>query len=78
MNLTPILQEKLNAKLVDLTCQINQTEIDKKAQMSAYGELIKSLEKRTRVISKALKKNDESILVDYYGEFYSSELGLEK
>jgi Tfp pilus assembly protein PilF len=70
------LREKLADKLVDITCQIDQKEIDKKTFMAAYSELIKSLERQTKVISKALKKNDDTILIDNYGEFYQTELGL--
>ena len=70
------LLEKLQAKLVDVTCLIQKTEDDKKVQMSSISELLKLLKKRQKAISQAIKKNDEDELLNVFGEFYKNELGL--
>ena len=70
------LKEKLKKKLVDITCTIQQSKDDKKTQMGAITELIKTLEKRQRAISRAVKNNDEDELISTFGEFYLDELGL--
>ena len=70
------LLEKLQIKLVDVTCLISKTEDDKKVQMSSISELLKLLKKRQKAISQAIKKNDEDELLNAFGEFYKNELGL--
>ena len=74
--LTEELLEKLQAKLVDVTCLIQKTEDDKKVQMSSISELLKLLKKRQKAISQAIKHNSEDELIGVLGEFYKNELGL--
>lgn len=74
--LNEVLREKLQKKLVDVTCTIQQSRDDKKIQMGAITDLIRTLEKRQRAISRAVKNNDEDELISTFGEFYLEELGL--
>ena len=70
------LKAKLTRKLVDVTCVLQQTRDDKKTQQAAIADLIKTLEKRQRAISRAIKNDDEDELIVAFGEFYLNELGL--
>lgn len=70
------LKEKLQRKLVDVTCMIETQKSDKKLQMAAISELIKTLEKRQNIMSRAIKNDDEELLIQMYGEFYAEELGV--
>lgn len=70
------LREKLQDKLVDITCQIRRTENDKKTQMSAIAELIKTLKRRQNAISRAIKDDSEDELINTFGDHYANELGV--
>lgn len=70
------LREKLQNRLVDITCQIQRTEDDKKTQMSAIAELIKTLKRRQNAISRAIKDDTEDELIAAFGDHYANELGV--
>ena len=70
------LREKLKNRLVDLTCKLRCISDEKKEKMAGYTELIKDQKKRIDAISIAISSDDDGDLVNYYGEHYKNELGL--
>ena len=70
------LKEILKVKLVEVTCTIDQKKLDKKALVASYTELLKGLEKRQRVISKAIQDENEEHLLSHFGEDYAEYLGI--
>ena len=72
------LIERLKNMLVELTIKISAAEEDKRTSNAGYSEVIKDYKKRIKAISNAISKNDESILIHHYGEFYREELGVKK
>ena len=72
------LKNRLKTKIVENCGKIAKAKQDKKAQSAAWAAIIKKLVSMENVILEALNQSDENILIERFGEFYQTEIGIRK
>ena len=74
--MTPDLRDKLKEALVRNGSKLAVVKSDKKAETASYNLVIKRLVKIESAILRALNANNETPLIDEFGEFYLQEIGV--
>jgi len=69
--------EKLQHKLVMLTCEAERVSSDKKIEMKSYNNVLKKIKDEIKCVSTALKLDDETCLIDMFGEDFINSLKSE-
>ena len=71
-----LLRTKLKDRLVKFTVDANNLENERKSKNTGYQNVIKEIKRKIDGISRAINLDDESELIEAFGEFYKDILGV--